>query len=78
MAMTFKDPLSFSSPTNLSQSPMWRTNDYQPSSAPMFGQPTSASPVNPLTNPWMGNDLFRTQLGFDWMAGGLSTPGFKW
>lgn len=86
MAVTFNDPLRLpsatgitqSSSTGLTQSPLWRTTDYQPSSQPSFGQPMSASPVNPLLNPWLGNDLFRTQLGFDWMAGSLSSRGFKW
>lgn len=83
MAMTFNDPLRLSSPSGMTQSsptssPLWRTSDWQPSSAPSFGQPASASPVNPLINPWLGNDLFRTQLGFDWMAGNFPSTGFKW
>lgn len=65
---------SFSPP----EPPAYRAPEWQPSQRPPFEPPGFANPVNPALDPWQtGNELFRSQLGVDWLRQS-NWPHFKW
>jgi hypothetical protein len=54
--------------------------NWQPSQRPPFEPAGFVSPVAGATvNPWQtGNELFRSELGVDWLRTSDPLRGFKW
>jgi len=58
--------------------PLSPISDRQPFSRPSFGAPGFGEPVNYTANPWIGNDLWRAQVGVDLTHSAFRSPAIKW